>query len=240
MRPGRCAASSTCTSTSATCASATGWTRRWKATRRFGSSPPSPAANRSSLIGAGYHRAKPGFACLAPLAAGCRACLLCERRPRNDLADRDHALDRPAGALGDLGLNGDDVLPVAERVAQLLERDHLHVLADRPLRDGLEALSRRLLVQPVENPGLGRYEEAVLVRALGEVDHPLGRENVRALVAEGHALAGAAALGVDEQLGVRRLTLPALDVRRADAGVNVALPHPDIQLAPRHPLQPDA
>src|SRR6266568_3260986 len=72
------------------------------------------------------------------------------------LADRDHALDRAAGALGDLRLHRHDVLPVAQRVAQLLQRDHLHVLADRLLGDGLEPLARSLLVEPVDDPGLGR------------------------------------------------------------------------------------
>src|ERR1043166_8130512 len=69
-------------------------------------------------------------------------------------AQRDHALDRTARAGGDLGLDRDLVLPVAERVAQLLERDHLHVLAERPLRDGLAALPGRPLVGRVEGGGL--------------------------------------------------------------------------------------
>ncbi len=60
------------------------------------------------------------------------------------------------------------------------------------------------------------------------------------LVAEGHALARAAALGVDEELGVGRLGLPALDVRGADAGVDVALAHPDVELAAGDLLEPDA
>ena len=74
----------------------------------------------------------------------------------------------------------------------------------------------------------------------GEVDHPLGREDVRAPVAERHALARAAALGMDEQLGVRCLRLPALDVLRPDAGVDVALAEPDPELAARHLLEPEA
>src|SRR5439155_1596173 len=57
---------------------------------------------------------------------------------------------------------------------------------------------------------------------------------------ERHALARAAALRVDEQLGVRRLSLPALDVGRTDAGVDVAFPEPDGQLSTRHALEPDA
>src|SRR6266542_4067068 len=157
-----------------------------------------------------------------------------------DLRDRQHALDGGARPGRDLGLDRDDVLPVAQRVAQLLERDHLHVLADRPLRDGLEPLARGLLAQPVQDPGLSGDEEALLGRGLGEAHHPLGRENVRAVVAEGHALARAPALGMHEQLGVRRLGLPALDVLRADPCVHVALAQPDRELAAGDPLQPDA
>ena len=79
-----------------------------------------------------------------------------------------------------------------------------------------------------------------LRRAAREVDHPLGREDVGALVRERHRLARAAALGMDEQLGVGRLGLPALDVGGPDAGVDVALAEPDPQLAAGHPLEPEA
>ena len=74
---------------------------------------------------------------------------------------------------------------------------------------------------------------------LAKPDHPLGREDVRLAVSERHALARAAAFGVDEELGVRRLLLPALDVARADAGVDVALAHPDPELAARDLLEPE-
>ena len=58
--------------------------------------------------------------------------------------------------------------------------------------------------------------------------------------AERHRLARAAALGMDEQLRVRGLRLPALDVGGPDAGVHVALADPDRQLAAGHPLEPEA
>src|SRR5262249_19881767 len=77
-------------------------------------------------------------------------------------ADRDHPVDRATGAGGDLRLDHHLVLPVAERVAQLLERDHLHVLANRPLGDGLEAFARGLLVQAMDDSRLGGDEEAAL------------------------------------------------------------------------------
>ena len=72
------------------------------------------------------------------------------------------------------------------------------------------------------------------------VDHLLGREDLRAPVGERHRLARAAALGMDEQLGVRRVAMPALDVGGADAGVHVAFAHPDRQRAARLVLQPEA
>ena len=54
---------------------------------------------------------------------------------------------------------------------------------------------------------------------------------LRLLVPERHHLARATALGVDEELGVGRLCLPARDVLRADTRVDVTLAHPDAQLA---------
>src|SRR5207248_5046871 len=59
-------------------------------------------------------------------------------------------------------------------------------------------------------------------------------------VPERHRLAGAAALGVDEQVGVGRLVLPALDVGRTDPGVDVTLAEPDRELAADHLLEPEA
>ena len=45
---------------------------------------------------------------------------------------------------------------------------------------------------------------------------------------------------MDEELGVGRLRLHALDVTRPDAGVDVALAHPDPQLSARDLLEPEA
>src|SRR4029077_10959836 len=67
----------------------------------------------------------------------------------------------------------------------------------------------------------------------------LGREDLGAVVRERHRLAGTAALGMHEQLGIWRLGLPTLDVRRPDAGMDVALPEPDRQLAPGDTLEPE-
>src|SRR5207248_9311478 len=79
----------------------------------------------------------------------------------------------------------------------------------------------------------------VFRRRLGEVDHPLGREDVRSVIAEGHALARTAAFRMDEKLCVGCLALPSLDVVGADTGMDVALPEPDGELAPRDALEPD-
>ena len=134
----------------------------------------------------------------------------------------------PRARAGDLRLDRDLVLPVAERVAQLLERDHLHVLADRLLGHGLEALRR---APPCSGGGGSRSRSrrgtASSATCFAKLIIPsVERMCVRSLP-NAIALARAAALGVDEQLGVGRLVLPALDVGRPDARVHVALAHPD-------------
>ena len=129
---------------------------------------------------------------------------------------------------------------VAQRVPHLLERRQLHVTALGVLAHCFEALAGRLLLEPVDDPCLGRDEEALLRRPLRVVDHLLGREDLRALVAERHRLARAAALRMYEQLGVGSLVLPALDVGRPDSRVHVALAEPDRQLAAGHLLEPEA
>ena len=140
------------------------------------------------------------------------------------------------------GSTVDHVLPVAERVAQLLERDHLHVPADRRLGHGLEALVRappccRRWRMPVSVA----IEEALLRRGLREADHALGREDVRPAVRERHALARAAALGVDEQLGVGRVV--AASARCPPGGCprgRGTRPARSLSLRPGDPLEPDA
>ena len=69
-----------------------------------------------------------------------------------------------ARAVGELRLDRDPVLAVAQRVAHLLERRHLHVAALGVLAHRLEPLAGRLLLEPVDDPGLGRDEEALLRR----------------------------------------------------------------------------
>src|SRR5215207_4961886 len=68
------------------------------------------------------------------------------------LADRDHPLDRRAGALRDVGRHLHDGPPLSERVAQLRQRDHLHVAAAGRLVRGDELDVRRRLAQAVEHP----------------------------------------------------------------------------------------
>ena len=86
-------------------------------------------------------------------------------------------------------------------------------------------------------PGLGGDDEGVRVRVAREVEHAAGGQHVRALgvdVAGGHVLhhlRGAAALGVDHELGVGVRRAHGRDVGRPDARVHVALAVPDV-----HPL----
>ncbi len=130
-------------------------------------------------------------------------------------------------------------LSVAERVAHLLERRDLHVAALGVGAHRLERLAGRLLLEPVDDPRLGRDDEPLLRRALRVVDHLLGREDVRPVVRERHRLARAAALRVDEQLRIRCLLRPAVDVGGTDAGMDVAFAHPDLELAAGHLLEPE-
>ncbi len=136
--------------------------------------------------------------------------------------------------------HGHDVLHVAQRIAQLLERDHLHVAADGVLADGLEDRVRCGLAQAVQDARLGRDAQPRRVGLAGVSDHALGRQDVGPVVGERHRLAGAAALGVDQQVGGRVLGRHPVDVLGPDARMDVALAHPDGQLAAGDPFQPQA
>src|SRR5207244_13230022 len=59
----------------------------------------------------------------------------------NGSANRQHPIDGPARPESDVGGNRDLELQVAQRVPQVLERDHLHVAALRLLGDGIELLA---------------------------------------------------------------------------------------------------
>ncbi len=137
--------------------------------------------------------------------------------------------------LGDVGRDADLELHLEQAVAQLRQRDHLHVLAEgHPV--GLDQIGpRSRLLQRVEHSVLGGDDEAA-VRVLFDVlQHPRGGEHVDALgidVAGGdvlHRLGGAAALGVDQELGLGVLGPGLGDVAGADAGVDVALAVPDVE-----------
>src|SRR5581483_4048036 len=122
-----------------------------------GAAPPAPPARPAS----------------AAAASNASTAAAAGRRTRRS-GDRDHALEREPGPCGGLLGHRHLVTPLAQRVAQLLERDYLHVAADRPLGDRLEELAGRLLVQPVQDADLGGDEEAPPGRAARELDHPLG------------------------------------------------------------------
>ncbi len=136
--------------------------------------------------------------------------------------------------------HGHHVLHVAQRIAQLLERDHLHVPADGVLADGLEDRVRGRLAEAVQDARLGRDAQPGSVGLPGVADHALGRQDVGPVVGERHRLAGATALGMDQQVRGRVLRRHPVDVLGPDAGMDVALAHPDGQLATRDPLQPEA
>ena len=90
---------------------------------------------------------------------------------------------------------------------------------------------------------LGRDDEAASRMLLRVPNHALGAEDVCAVrvdVAarlEVHALAGAAAFWMDEQVRIAVLAASAIDVVRPDARVNVALSRPDVHGAASHLLE---
>ena len=132
------------------------------------------------------------------------------------------------------------MLQVAERIAELLERDQLHEAALRRLRQRMKLLGGILAAQPVQHPGLGRHHEASRRRAARPLHHLLGRNDVGAAgghvtVRRGivHRARDTAALGMHQELRIRMLAALDLDVRGPERRVHVTLPHPDVERAPR-------
>ena len=156
-------------------------------------------------------------------------------------ADRDHPLDRTARPSGDLGRDRHLELHVAQRVAQVLERDRLHVGADRGLGHRLEPLARRLLARgdggcrPRSRRGTAPCPTCARTgsspRSRGSCT--LSLPNAMHWLAQPHSGWTSSSASGDS-------VLPALDVLAPDAGVHVALAEPDAQLAAGDPLQPQA
>jgi hypothetical protein len=138
-------------------------------------------------------------------------------------------------ATSDAARNLDLEAHLSQRVPELGQGDHLHVLAEgHPVGLDQPRLRGRLLKR-VEHPGLGRDDE-LAVRVLGDVpEHPRRREHLDSLRVEVtgrdvlHRLGGASALGMDQELRVGMLVPHRRDVVGADAGVHVALPVPDVE-----------
>ena len=143
--------------------------------------------------------------------------------------------DRP-GAIGDVAVDVDLVDALAQRPEQLRRGDHLHVLAHRGAVDRLEVGGRVDLPQLVQHAGLGGDQHGRRRGVAGGVDHAAGRQDLRAGLGhdagrhEVERARGAPALGVHEQLGVRMLGDPGLQLGAVDAGVDVALAHPDVHV----------
>ena len=127
-------------------------------------------------------------------------------------------------------------VPVAQRAQQLRRRDHLHVLAHRGPVHRLEQHERVGLGQLVQHPGLGGDEDLLAVVSWAAVTIPLVDRifvRVSGTTPAPTRYSGArraAALGVDEQLGVGVLGDPGLEVGAVDAGVDVALAEPDVHV----------
>src|SRR5436309_10706378 len=74
-----------------------------------------------------------------------------------DSANREHPVDRPPRAPGNVARNGHLVLQVAQRVAQLLESDLLHEATLGRLRQRVELLVGVLAPQPIQHARLGLF-----------------------------------------------------------------------------------
>ena len=167
-------------------------------------------------------------------AASCRGRLIgaasCLTRRSARGADGDHPLDRrPAPARRCRAVDVTSSRPSrSERssLAGVIIFMYLHTAA---AVDRLEEHERVGLGQLVQHPGLGGDEHLLGRRLPRRVDHAAGRQDLGARL--GHDAGAdevqrarrAAALGVDEQLGVGILGDPGLEVGAVDAGVDVAL-----------------
>ena len=143
----------------------------------------------------------------------------------------------PAGARGDLGLDRDHVLQVAQRVARLLERDHLHEAADGRLARGDELLLRHLLLRrwriPVSVATTNRcFGELRAKSTIPSVERICVRSfaNAIAWLAQPHSgwtsSSASGASACQRSMSAGRMP-----------GVDVALAEPDLQLAARSPAR---
>ena len=144
------------------------------------------------------------------------------------LADAgDHALDRQPRAVGDVSGTLTSA-PVAQRVAQLGQRDHLHVAAARASLAAMKSTSGRAIWSGCSMPvsvatiAVGPGRRAARSRASRRSRacarprrHVAGRDVL-------HDRRRAAALGMDQEVGAR-CARALRDVARPDPGVYVAL-----------------
>src|SRR5256885_7626148 len=98
-------------------------------------------------------------------------------------ANRQHPVDGAARPPGDGGGHGHLVLQVAQRVAQLLERDLLHEAALGRLGQPVELLVGVLAAQPVQHARLGGDHEAPGRRSSRPPGHLFGRHELGAAAA---------------------------------------------------------
>src|SRR5207249_3396539 len=156
-------------------------------------------------------------------------------------ANREHPLDSASRAKRGVGRDRHVVFQVAERVAQVLQRDLLHVATFGRLVGRDEFLSGILAPQPMQHAGFrghheasGRGNTSASHHLLGRYDlHPPRRDLTLGLRVV-HRARDTAALRVHEKLRVGVLDAPLLERLARKSSPHVALAEPYIERSARH------
>src|SRR5258706_9794180 len=134
-------------------------------------------------------------------------------------SELEHAANRALGPYTDVFFDLDRVSAVAQREGRLLERDHLHVLAE--LTGLVELLLGQLDHQPIGEATLGDHQKFLGVALSRVVDHPARGEN-----GVGQLEHVASALRVSNHADVRHRFADAPDLLWADLVMDVTVAVP--------------
>ena len=140
--------------------------------------------------------------------------------PRRRAADLDHPLHAGPGPCGDVGIDVDLVGAFDQAAQQRGRRDHLHVLARRPVVDGAEVDFRCGAAQLVQHADLGGDQHLTGLRLAGGVQHAAGGQDLhpvlgeRALTGEIQSRSRTTAFGMHDTARHRDARAPCRPARR--------------------------